>query len=84
MVWRFPPKRKVEKTAGEWNRELTDDVMDRVIRGQLKSTYQSDFIGCPQGMETHAQTTIIANVLFRDKCRYNLISCQKDTNRRYI
>ena len=34
-------------------RDLTDEAFDKVIRGKLRSTYQCDFKGMPQGEQAY-------------------------------
>ena len=48
MVWKFPHRLRAEGPHSEWSNELTDEVMDKVLRGQLASTYQTDYLGIPQ------------------------------------
>lgn len=53
MIWKLPK----ETTAGMITkssphlqyRSLTKDVLGEIISEQLKSTYQNDYIGIPQG-----------------------------------
>ena len=47
MVWRLPKEFRGDRAG--WESRLTDDVMDRVMRGQITSTYQQDYLGVPQG-----------------------------------
>ena len=49
MVWKLPRNIVKEQPGSQWATELTDEVMDRVCRGNLKSTYQHDYLGIPQG-----------------------------------
>ena len=49
MVWKLAKQPLEEQPYSEWATELTDEVMDRVCRGKIKSTYQQDYLGIPQG-----------------------------------
>ena len=49
MVWRLARGAKMD-ARGNWN-DLTDQLMDEVMRGQIASTYQKDYLGIPQGKE---------------------------------
>nr|XP_002120589.1 testis-expressed protein 26 isoform X1 [Ciona intestinalis]XP_018670392.1 testis-expressed protein 26 isoform X2 [Ciona intestinalis] len=55
MIWRLPNKSKegmTTATADHLNyRELSDGVMDQILKDQLKSTYQNDYLGIPQGYQ---------------------------------
>ena len=48
-MWRLPGSKKLE--LGNQNWELTDQMLDEVMHGQLTSTYQNDFVGLPPGKE---------------------------------
>lgn len=62
MVWKLPKESTtgmVTKPAPHLQyRSLTKDVLGEIISQQLKSTYQSDFMGIPQGYQM--QTAIDA------------------------
>ncbi|KAK2168678.1 hypothetical protein LSH36_15g16011 [Paralvinella palmiformis] len=49
IMWRLPGSKKLE--LGNQNWELTDQMLDEVMHGQLTSTYQNDFVGLPPGKE---------------------------------
>ena len=49
MVWRFPQKPTGEKRDSQWASTVTDEMMDKVSRGMCTSTYQTDYLGLPQG-----------------------------------
>ena len=47
MHWRLPSH--VEKDCSSYAPPITDEDLDRFCRGHLRSTYQYDFTGLPQG-----------------------------------
>ena len=47
MVWRFP--KHVPKDQHIYPGEITDQMMEEILREKCKSTYQNDFLGIPQG-----------------------------------
>ncbi|KAI0216362.1 hypothetical protein LSAT2_031574 [Lamellibrachia satsuma] len=48
--WRYPTRPAYDENALVPSaRDLTDEAFDKVIRGKLRSTYQCDFKGMPQG-----------------------------------
>uniref|UniRef100_H2ZH62 Testis-expressed protein 26 n=1 Tax=Ciona savignyi TaxID=51511 RepID=H2ZH62_CIOSA len=55
MIWRLPNKSAegmITATADHLNyRQLSDGVMDQILKDQLKSTYQNDYLGIPQGYQ---------------------------------
>ena len=50
MVWRYPAKSKCEEAPVPWSAELTDDMMNQVHKRLCQSTYQTDYLGIPQGI----------------------------------
>ncbi|XP_060085930.1 uncharacterized protein LOC132565305 [Ylistrum balloti] len=51
MVWKFPSKARAEQKESPWSEELTDDMIKQVHKRLCQSTYQSDFLGIPQGFQ---------------------------------
>lgn len=51
MVWRFPSKAKAEQHPSPWSEAATDDMMNQVHKRLCQSTYQTDYLGIPQGKE---------------------------------
>ena len=51
MVWRYPAKSKCEEAPVPWSAELTDDMMNQVHKRLCQSTYQTDYLGIPQGFQ---------------------------------
>ncbi|XP_039265884.2 uncharacterized protein LOC120341444 [Styela clava] len=81
MVWKLPNKQSakgmITATAPHLQyRELTNEVLDQILRDQHKSTYQCDYLGIPQGY--HVKTAIDAPADWRAKVRRPL-----DTTVRY-
>ncbi|XP_076816528.1 uncharacterized protein LOC143462296 isoform X2 [Clavelina lepadiformis] len=55
MVWRLPRKTAEGMTAAPAKhlgyRELKDSVLEQILKDQMKTTYQDDFLGIPQGFQ---------------------------------
>ena len=49
MVWRFPSKAKPEQDNSPWSEQVTDEMIGQVHKRLCQSTYQSDYLGIPQG-----------------------------------
>ena len=49
MVWKLGPTPQREQPGSEWGAPISDDLLDQVMRGKLRSTYQADYLGVPQG-----------------------------------
>ena len=53
MVWKFPRKNAEGQSAAPAKnrkyRQLTDRMMNQILVDKMKSTYQNDFLGIPQG-----------------------------------
>ncbi len=49
MVWKLAGAPQHEKQGSEWAAPLSDELLDQVMRGKLRSTYQADYLGIPQG-----------------------------------
>ena len=50
MVWKFP-RQPLERRyeSSQPGNELTDEVMDKVMRRGLTTIYRRDYLGLPQG-----------------------------------
>ncbi len=48
MTWKLHPAAVDESYAGR--EQLSEELVDRVMRGRLCSTYQEDYLGLPQGI----------------------------------
>ena len=61
MVWKLGSNPAQEQPGSEWAAPISNELLDQVMRGKLRSTYQSDFLGVPQG---------VLSLLFRnvDRC----------------
>lgn len=57
MNWRIPGQRRGEKKRSAAAFNLTDEIMDRVCRGTLRSTYQADYLGAQQSEHCLRHTT---------------------------
>ena len=55
MVWRFP--KHVPKDQQLYPGEITDQMMEEILRDKCKSTYQSDYLGVPQGTYRNKSVT---------------------------
>ncbi|CAH1778395.1 unnamed protein product [Owenia fusiformis] len=75
MVWKFPKGIKGEQPNSEWATQLTDEMMDKVCRGKTKSTYQSDFMGIPQGFQVKEAFDVKDD--WRSNVPYTLDSCKR-------
>ncbi|XP_069130196.1 uncharacterized protein [Argopecten irradians] len=51
MVWKFPSRARAEQKESPWSEELTDDMIKQVHKRLCQSTYQSDYLGIPQGFQ---------------------------------
>ncbi|KAK3100727.1 hypothetical protein FSP39_024323 [Pinctada imbricata] len=51
MVWKFPSKALPEDQKSPWSEELTDDMINQVHKRLCSSTYQTDYLGIPQGFQ---------------------------------
>lgn len=49
LVWRFPSKAKPEQESSPWSEQATDEMINQVHKRLCQSTYQSDYLGIPQG-----------------------------------
>ena len=53
MRWRLAKKREegmlAEPAKHLGYRRLDNDMMNQILKDQLKSTYQNDYLGIPQG-----------------------------------
>lgn len=49
MVWRFPKDVPEDQDIYSGGSMLTDQMMEEILRDKCQSTYQSDFLGIPQG-----------------------------------
>ena len=49
MVWKNPRVMKRDGEYGRLEEQLTDEMLDKAVRGMLTSTYQNDYMGLPQG-----------------------------------
>lgn len=49
MVWKFPSKARAEQSGSPWSEELTNEMIQQVHKRLCQSTYQSDYLGIPQG-----------------------------------
>ncbi|XP_035682248.1 testis-expressed protein 26-like isoform X1 [Branchiostoma floridae] len=82
MVWKFPRHEKPLKEGSQWGTELTDDIMDQVIKDQTKSTYQSDYLGIPQGFQVG--NAVDAPLDWKSQVPYSLDSFMRYTYRRPV
>ncbi|XP_071127373.1 uncharacterized protein [Mytilus edulis] len=58
MVWRFPTKSQAEPKPSPWSEELTDDKINQVHKRLCQSTYQTDYLGIPQGFQLKSAYTL--------------------------
>ncbi|CAC5361004.1 unnamed protein product [Mytilus coruscus] len=58
MVWRFPTKTMAEPKPSPWSEELTDDKINQVHKRLCQSTYQTDYLGIPQGFQLKSAYTL--------------------------
>ncbi|XP_033632123.1 testis-expressed protein 26-like [Asterias rubens] len=70
MVWRFP--KHVPKDQQLYPGEITDQMMEEILRDKCKSTYQSDYLGVPQGYQM--KSAFDDYVDWREKIPYSLAS----------
>ena len=49
MVWKLAPTPHHEQQGSEWSAPISNELLDQVMRGKLRSTYQADYLGVPQG-----------------------------------
>ncbi|XP_064636846.1 testis-expressed protein 26-like [Lineus longissimus] len=58
MVWRFGQDQLPERPDSKWATGLTDEIMDKVVRGKCRSTYQNDYIGSRQGQKMESSSLL--------------------------
>nr|XP_022327637.1 testis-expressed protein 26-like [Crassostrea virginica] len=58
MVWRFPSKAKPEQDSSPWSEQVTDEMIGQVHKRLCQSTYQSDYLGIPQGFQVKRAFTL--------------------------
>jgi hypothetical protein len=73
MVWRFP--KHLPKDQQVYPGEITDQMMEEILRDKCKSTYQSDFVGVPQGYQM--QSAFEKYVDWREKIPFSLSSSMR-------
>ncbi|XP_022086134.1 testis-expressed protein 26-like [Acanthaster planci] len=73
MVWRFP--KHVPKDQQIYPGEITDQMMEEVLRDKCKSTYQNDYLGVPQGYQM--QSAFENYVDWREKVPFSLASTMR-------
>lgn len=52
MMWKFPSK--AYPTSSPWSDELTNEKLNQVNKRLCRSTYQTDFLGIPQGFQVRS------------------------------
>jgi len=75
LNWKLPPKPHAERYGSEWAGELTDEILDAVCRGKIRSTYQQDFLGVPQGFQPTAPVKLPVD--WKSKVGYSLDSSMR-------
>ncbi|CAD5120203.1 DgyrCDS8776 [Dimorphilus gyrociliatus] len=78
MMWKFPRRMQFEAQTGSYPADLTNEKFDEVMRGKLKSTYQQDFLGLPQGYSIKSAFTEPDHDP-RSKAKYTLDSTSRET-----
>jgi len=73
LNWKLPPRN--EQYGNEWTGELTDEILDAVCRGKIRSTYQQDFLGVPQGFQPTAPVKLPVD--WKSKVGYSLDSSMR-------
>lgn len=58
LVWRFPSKAKPEQESSPWSEQVTDEMINQVHKRLCQSTYQSDYLGIPQGFQVKRAFTL--------------------------
>ncbi|XP_052792471.1 uncharacterized protein LOC128226568 isoform X2 [Mya arenaria] len=51
LVWKFPRCGPIETEGSKWSEELTDEKINQVHKRMCSSTYQTDYLGVPQGFQ---------------------------------
>lgn len=77
-MWKFPRRMQFEAQTGSYPADLTNEKFDEVMRGKLKSTYQQDFLGLPQGYSIKSAFTEPMNDP-KSKAKYTLDSTSRET-----
>merc|ERR1712178_53188 len=75
LNWKLPPKPHAERYGSEWAGDLTDEILDAVCRGKIRSTYQQDFLGFPQGFQPQAPVKLPVD--WKSKVGYSLDSSMR-------
>lgn len=58
LVWKFPRGGPKETEGSKWAEEVTDDKINQVHKRLCQSTYQTDYLGVPQGFQLRSAYTL--------------------------
>ncbi|KAL4230144.1 Testis-expressed sequence 26 protein [Mactra antiquata] len=75
LVWKFPRGGWKESEGAKWNEELTDDKINQVHKRLCQSTYQTDYLGTPQGFSLKSAYQLPPD--WKENIPYTLDSVQR-------
>ncbi|XP_060551358.1 testis-expressed protein 26-like isoform X2 [Ruditapes philippinarum] len=75
LVWKFPRGGWRNTEGGRWSEELTDDKIKQVHKRLCQSTYQTDFLGSPQGFDLKSAYSLPPD--WKENVPYTLDSVQR-------
>ncbi|XP_076446510.1 uncharacterized protein LOC143283939 isoform X2 [Babylonia areolata] len=81
MMWRFPGKTQPFPQSSPWSEELTNEKLNQVTKRLCRSTYQSDFLGIPQGFQVKSAYGNQLPGDWKERVPYTLHSFQRSTYR---
>lgn len=75
MVWKFPRGGWKNTEGGSWSEQLTDEKINQVHKRLCQSTYQTDYLGTPQGFELKSAYNLPPD--WKENIPYTLDSVQR-------
>ncbi|XP_052281581.1 testis-expressed protein 26-like isoform X1 [Dreissena polymorpha] len=75
LVWKFPRNGWRETEGGRWSEELTNEKIAQVHKRLCQSTYQTDFLGTPQGFQLKSAYNLPPD--WKENIPYTLDSVQR-------
>lgn len=75
LVWKFPQRSADEQPQARWSEELTNDMINQVHRRLCQSTYQTDYMGLPQGFQVKSAYQLPPD--WKENIPYSLDSIQR-------
>ncbi|XP_046562188.1 testis-expressed protein 26-like isoform X1 [Haliotis rubra] len=75
MVWRFPSNKNPVPDVTPWAEEVTNEKLNQVHKRLCSSTYQTDYLGIPQGFQVRSAYNLPGD--WRENIPYTLDSVQR-------